>query len=66
MPGALTKEQIEQDPRQYQPSAGPWSPAHSYDDGSDKYTNVNLGIKSFWDHGDNWKSIFCMVKKICK
>ena len=48
MPGALTKEQMEQDRRQYQPSAGPWSPAHSDDDGSDKYTNVNLGIKSFW------------------
>jgi len=39
---------MDQDPRQYQPSAGPWSPAHSDDDGSDKYTNVNLGIKSFW------------------
>ncbi|MCK7509052.1 MAG: hypothetical protein MZV70_36810 [Desulfobacterales bacterium] len=22
--------------------------AHSDDDGSDKYTNVNLGVKSFW------------------
>jgi Outer membrane cobalamin receptor protein len=49
MPGALTKDQMEQDRRQYQPSAGPWSPAHSDDDGSDKYTNVNLGIKSFWE-----------------
>jgi iron complex outermembrane receptor protein len=48
MPGALTKEQMDQDRRQYQPSAGSWSPAHSDDDGSDKYTNVNLGIKSFW------------------
>jgi iron complex outermembrane receptor protein len=47
MPGALTKEQMEQDRRQYQP-AGLWSPAHSDDDGSDKYTNVNLGVRSFW------------------
>ena len=48
MPGALTKVQMEQDRRQYQPANGPWSPAHSDDDGSDKYTNINLGIKSFW------------------
>jgi iron complex outermembrane recepter protein len=40
MPGALTKAQMELDRRQYQPG-------HSNDDGSDKYTNVNLGIKSF-------------------
>jgi len=41
MPGALTKEEMEQDRRQYQPG-------HSDDDGSDKYTNINLGVKSFW------------------
>lgn len=40
MPGALTKEQMRLNRRQYQPG-------HSDDDGSDKYTNVNLGVKSF-------------------
>ncbi len=48
MPGALTKAQMEEDRTQYQPASGLWSPAHSDDDGSDKYTNVNLDIKSFW------------------
>ncbi len=49
MPGALTKEQMEQNPRQYQnyPPAL-FSTATPDDDGRDKYTNVNLGIKSFW------------------
>jgi iron complex outermembrane receptor protein len=49
MPGALTKEQMEQNPRQYQnyPLAL-FSTATPDDDGRDKYTNVNLGIKSFW------------------
>jgi iron complex outermembrane receptor protein len=37
---------MEEDRRQYQPAG--WSPAHFNDDGSDKYTNVNLGIKSFF------------------
>jgi iron complex outermembrane recepter protein len=46
MPGALTKAQIELDRRQYQPAG--WAPAHFNDDGSDKYANVNLGIKSFF------------------
>jgi iron complex outermembrane recepter protein len=41
MPGALTKAEMEQDRTQYQPGC-------SDDDGSDKYTNINLGIKSFW------------------
>ena len=51
LPGTLTKAEMEQDRRQYQP-AGLWGAlAHSDDDGSDKYTNVNLGIKSFWG---NW------------
>lgn len=49
MPGALTKEQMEQDRRQYQPAMPLyWMSAHSNDEGSDKYTNVNVGIKSFW------------------
>ncbi|MBU2027339.1 MAG: TonB-dependent receptor [Proteobacteria bacterium] len=39
LPGALTKAQMEQNRRQYQPGAPD-------DEGSDKYTNVNLGIKS--------------------
>jgi iron complex outermembrane receptor protein len=49
MPGALTKEQMEQDRRQYQPAMPLyWMNAHSDDEGSDKYTNINFGIKSFW------------------
>jgi iron complex outermembrane recepter protein len=49
MPGYLTKLQLEQDRRQYQ-NAPPelYSIAAPDDDGSDKYTNVNMGIKSFW------------------
>jgi iron complex outermembrane receptor protein len=39
MPGALSKGMMEQNPRQY---------GNPDDDGSDKYTNINLGIKSFW------------------
>jgi iron complex outermembrane receptor protein len=46
MPGYLTKVQMEQDRRQFQ-NAPPslFSIATPDDDGSDKYTNVNLGIK---------------------
>jgi iron complex outermembrane receptor protein len=48
MPGALTKAQMDQDRRQYQPATpANWANAAPDDDGSDKYTNVNLGIKSF-------------------
>ncbi len=46
MPGYLTKVQMEQDRRQYQhapPSL--FSVATPDDDGSDKYTNANIGIK---------------------
>ena len=47
MPGALTKEQMAQDRRQYQPATpANWANAAPDDDGSDKYTNVNLGISS--------------------
>ncbi|MHB8828429.1 MAG: TonB-dependent receptor [Syntrophales bacterium] len=46
MPGALTKAQMEKDRRQYQP-AGLWTPASSDDDGADKYTDLNLGIRSY-------------------
>ncbi|MBN1614632.1 MAG: TonB-dependent receptor [Deltaproteobacteria bacterium] len=49
MPGALTKEQMEQDRRQYQPAMPLlWMNAHPDDDGSDEYTNANVGITSFW------------------
>jgi iron complex outermembrane receptor protein len=47
MPGALTKAQMEQDRRQYQPATpANWANAAPDDDGSDTYTNINLGIKS--------------------
>jgi iron complex outermembrane receptor protein len=47
MPGALTKAQMEQDRRQYQPATpANWASAAPDDDGSDQYTNVNLGIRS--------------------
>ncbi|PKN70981.1 MAG: hypothetical protein CVU54_03085 [Deltaproteobacteria bacterium HGW-Deltaproteobacteria-12] len=49
MPGALTRAQMEQDRRQYQPAIPLYfMKAHDNDDGSDKYTNISLGIKSFW------------------
>jgi iron complex outermembrane receptor protein len=63
MPGALTKAQMEQDRRQYQPAAGPWSPAHSDDDGADKYTNVNLGVKSFWGSWGQFEVNFLYGRK---
>ncbi|MEN6420600.1 MAG: TonB-dependent receptor [Smithella sp.] len=56
MPGALTKEQMEQDRRQYQPG-------NSDNDGSDKYTNVNLGIKSFWGSWGQFEINFLYGKK---
>jgi iron complex outermembrane receptor protein len=56
MPGALTKLQMEQDRRQYQPG-------HSDDDGSEKYTNVNLGIKSFWGSWGQLEINFLYGKK---
>ena len=61
MPGALTKEQMEQDRRQYQPAA----------DVPMMTVRINIPM-SIWvlnpsgDHWDSSKSIFCMVKKICK
>ena len=63
MPGALTKVQMEQDRRQYQPENGPWSPAHLNDDGSDKYTNINLGLKSFWGSWGQLEINFLYGKK---
>ena len=46
MPGYLTKDQIAQNPRQFQ-NAPPslFSIATPDDSGSDRYTNANLGIK---------------------
>jgi iron complex outermembrane receptor protein len=47
MPGYLTQAQMEQDRRQYQPATPAlFSSAATSDEGSDKYTNANLGIKS--------------------
>jgi iron complex outermembrane receptor protein len=64
MPGALTKEQMEQDRRQYQPAMPAYfMNAHSDDDGSDKYTNVNLGIKSFWGSWGQLEINFLYGKK---
>jgi len=49
MPGALTKEQMQENRRQYQPAMPLyWMNANDDNDGRDKYTNVNLGVKSFW------------------
>jgi iron complex outermembrane receptor protein len=46
MPGYLTKAQMEQDRRQYQQvTPALFSVATPDDDGSDKYTNANIGIK---------------------
>jgi iron complex outermembrane receptor protein len=45
-PGALTRAQMDQDRRQYQPASGPWSPAHSNDDEKDRFANVNLKMDS--------------------
>ena len=46
MPGYLTKVQLEQDRRQYQPATPAlFNVAATNDEGSDKYANVNLGIK---------------------
>jgi iron complex outermembrane receptor protein len=54
MPGALTKPQMEQDRRQF---------GNPDDDGSDKYTNVNLGIKSFWGRWGQLEVNFLYGKK---
>jgi iron complex outermembrane receptor protein len=56
LPGALTKEQIDQDRRQYQPGC-------SDDDGSDKYANVNLGVKSSWGSLGQFEINFLYGKK---
>ena len=64
MPGALTKEQMEQNRRQYQPAMPAYfMNAHSDDDGSDKYTNINLGIKSFWGSWGQLEINFLYGKK---
>ena len=49
LPGALTKEQMRADRRQYQPAMPLyWMNANDDNDGRDKFANVNFGIKSFW------------------
>jgi iron complex outermembrane recepter protein len=64
MPGALTKEQMERDRRQYQPAMPAFfMNAHNDDDGSDKYTNVNLGFKSFWGAWGQMEINFLYGKK---
>jgi len=63
LPGSLTKAQMEQDRRQYQPAGGPWAPAHSDDDNSDKFTNVDIGIRSFLGSWGNFELNFIYGKK---
>ena len=49
LPGALSKDQMLQDRRQYQPAMPSYfMSAHDDDDGRDKFANVNLGLRSFW------------------
>ena len=65
MPGALTKSQMEQDRRQYQPATpANWASAAPDDDGSDKYTNVNLGIRSFSGSFGQMEMNFLYGKKV--
>ena len=54
MPGTLTKDQMERDRRQF---------GNPNDDGSDKYTNVNLGFKSFWGSWGQLEVNFLYGKK---
>jgi iron complex outermembrane receptor protein len=64
MPGALTKEQMAQDRRQYQPAMPDYfMNANDDNDGSDKYTNVNLGVKSFWGSYGQFEINFMYGKK---
>jgi len=64
MPGGLTKAQIEQDRRQYQPATpANWSNAAPDDDASDKYTNVNLGIRSRFGAGGQAEINFLYGRK---
>ncbi len=49
VPGALTKELMRQDRRQYQPPIPAYfMKGYDDDDGRDQTTNMNLGMKSFW------------------
>ena len=64
MPGALTKLQMEEDRRQSQPALPAYfMNAHNDDDGSDKYTNINLGFKSFWGAWGQMEINFLYGKK---
>jgi iron complex outermembrane recepter protein len=64
MPGALTKGQMEQDRRQYQPAMPAYFlNANNDNDGSDKYTNINLGVKSFWGSWGQMEINFLYGKK---
>lgn len=67
MPGALTKELMERDRRQFQPAMPAFfMNANSDNDGSDKYTNINLGIKSFFGSWGQLEINFLYGKKICR
>ena len=64
MPGALTQAQIAQNPQQYQnypPEL--YSTATPNDDGSNKYTNINLSVKSFWGSWGQLEINFLYGKK---
>jgi iron complex outermembrane receptor protein len=62
LPGSLTKAQMEQNRRQYQP-AGLWSPAASDDDGADKYTDVNFSVQSLLGSWGEFKLSFLYGRK---
>jgi len=64
LPGALTKEQMDQDRRQYQPAMPDYfMNANDDNNGRDKYTNVNLGLKSFWGRFGRMEINFLYGKK---
>ncbi|MFO7569000.1 MAG: TonB-dependent receptor [Smithellaceae bacterium] len=49
LPGALTKAQMHEDRRQYQPAMPLyWMNANDDNDGRDQFAHMNFGIKSFW------------------
>ncbi|MDZ4164601.1 MAG: TonB-dependent receptor [Smithellaceae bacterium] len=64
MPGALTKAQMEQNRRQYQPDTpANWASAAPDDDGADKHTNLNLGLRSFLGAAGEFDINFLYGKK---
>ncbi|HUN54366.1 MAG TPA: TonB-dependent receptor [Smithella sp.] len=64
MPGALTQAQMSQNPQQYQnypPEL--FGTSTPNDDGSNKYANVNLGVKSFFGSWGQMEVNFLYGKK---